>query len=218
MERIREIFYKGLKQPEESIIKQIEINWPQHAAGVVNIAKSIQPNFEITEENQFVLKELLLYFSGNKNFNGSLNKGLFLVGPVGTGKSLFMNVFKKYTSEILKANSFRVYQTSNIIDSVNISGAEYLELFNDNYNNPITCYIDDISSQNEEVKHFGTSYNVIEQLLSIRYYVYSRYKKLTHISTNKYPKEMVKIYDKRIVDRMREMFNIIELKGKSFRK
>ncbi len=169
-----------------------------------------------------------MYFTGSKEFvlcandlgviEPSLNKGLMIIGGVGTGKSLLFNVFKKYTGEILRTNSFRSYTSISIIDDVNVNGVEHLELFNENYGYPITCYIDDIASKNETVKHYGTEYNVIEQLLSIRYNAYSRRKKLTHISTNKYPSELEGVYETRIIDRMKEMFNMIELNGKSFRK
>ena len=82
-----------------------------------------------------------------------------------------MVVSRHYTSEILRANSFQYHFASEIKDSVNINGIDYLEKYNFNYGYPITCYIDDIASSNENIKHYGTTHSVIEQLLSIRYNV-----------------------------------------------
>ena len=37
---ISDIFFKGLEQEKNSIIKTIPINWSQHSNGIVNIADS----------------------------------------------------------------------------------------------------------------------------------------------------------------------------------
>jgi len=218
MKTIRDIFFEGLEPNDDNIIRPVEINWNQHSNGVLNIAKSLEPTFEVNDINKNILKELLMYFSGSDSFNGSLKKGIMLVGDIGTGKSLLFKIFKRYTSEILRVNSFQYFSTQEITDNVNISGVDYLQAFNDNFGNPITCYIDDIASKNEVIKHYGTEVNTIEQLLSIRYNVFTRYRKLTHTTSNKYPSELTNVYEKRIIDRMVEMFNILELPGKSFRK
>lgn len=227
MKKINEIFYTGIHPVNENIIRTISIDWDMHSKGIFNIAKSLEPKFVVNENNKRILRLLLLYFTGSKDFTAfatelgiiepSLNKGLMMVGGVGTGKSLLFDIFKKYTGQILRANSFRSYTSIAIIDDVNVNGVEYLELFNENFGYPITCYIDDIASKNEVVKHYGTEYNVIEQLLSIRYNIFSRYKKLTHVSSNKYPNEFKGLYDIRVIDRMKEMFNILELNCESFR-
>lgn len=218
MKNIKDIFYDGFEPSDDNIIRPVRINWTQHSIGIQNIAKSFEPDFVINEANKEVLKQLLLYFSGSNYFNGSLKKGIMLIGAVGTGKSLLFQVFKKYTAEILRINSFQYHTGQDIVDNVSIKGVEYLELYNHNYGNPITCYIDDIASRNEVIKYYGTDVNVMEQLLSIRYNIYSKYKKLTHITSNKYPEDFKKIYEERVIDRMKEMFNIIELNGNSFRK
>ena len=232
MNDIEKIFKGEIKAKNESIIKEIKIDWAYHTNGISNIARSIEPNFEYTEDNKKIFKLFLLYFSGNILFEdnckiltgtkGSLSKGLLLIGSVGVGKTLIFNIFKEYTA-MLKNNSFQFHNAIDIIDNVNITGVEYLEKFSDNYivenmPKPITMYIDDIGSKNEEVNHYGSKSNVIEDLLSIRYNVFSKYNKLTHSSTNLYSEGLKENYDARIIDRIKEMFNIIELKGESFRK
>lgn len=228
MKNLNEIFYKEMDVLQKQIINTVPINWEQHSRGVLNIARGFEPLFKIDENNKKALRLLLLYFTGNQLFiddleeysgkKGSLSKGVALIGGVGSGKSLLFKIFKEYTSKILYKNSFQLHYASEIKDTVNVNGIDHLEIFNFNSGFPITCYIDDIASGGESVKHYGTDHNVIEQLLSIRYNVYSRYGKLTHISTNKYPEELKKVYEERIVDRMKEMFNFIEVKGNSFRK
>ena len=222
MNNINEIF-KGNLKPKENIIKTIPIVWDKHAKGIINIAKHFEPNFKVTENNKQILKSMLQYFIGDENFNGSLDKGLLSIGGVGTGKSLLFKIFKEYTMNVLNTNSYKMFTSIEIINNVNVEGTGYLKMFSDctdesNISRPITCYIDDIASKNEKVKHYGTDVNVIEELLSLRYNVYSKHRKLTHATTNIYAKEMKEIYDARIVDRLIEMFNILELGGESFRK
>ena len=219
MKSISDIFFNGISDKHDiNIIKKVNVPIDSHYIGILNIAKSIEPGFVINENNEGIIKQLLLYFTGNEDFKGSLKKGLMIVGSVGTGKSLLFRIFKAYTGKILRVNSFQYHTSSEIIDNVNINGVEFLEKYNHNFDNPITCYIDDIASRNEVIKYFGTEVNVMEQLISIRYNIYERYKKLTHISSNKYPNDFKDLYDERVIDRMKQMFNVIELSGNSFRK
>lgn len=215
----------------DNIIKTVNVKWSKAVNDFLNIAERIDSNFKIDDQNKRPLQLLLMYFTGDSSFPfeykktyadyGSLEKGVMLLGGVGTGKSLLFKIFKEYTSHELCKNSFQYYEAREIIDNVNVLGIDYLNLFNINgdskHQNPITCYIDDIGSMNETVKHYGSEHNVIEQLLSMRYSILGRYKKLTHMSSNMYPPELEKMYGERIVDRMKEMFNIIELGGKSRR-
>ena len=51
-----------------------------------------------------------------------------------------------------------------------------------------------------------------------RYDIFQTYKKLTHITMNLDTDDIKDMFSERLVDRFREMFNIISLTGKSFRK
>lgn len=224
---IVDIFYKGLETEKQTVIKSIPINWNEHKQGILNIARDIEPKFTIDKQNKDILTLMLLYFTGNSLFveelkkhsgvDGSLNKGLLLLGGVGTGKTLLFEIFKLYTSQVLRSNSFQLFNALEIIDNVNISGVKELEKFNFFKDKAITCYLDDIAASNEHIKHYGTNLSVMEQLLSIRYTVFNR-GILTHATTNKYPSELTGIYEMRIIDRLKQMFNFIEIKGDSRRR
>ena len=229
---IKAIFEGNLRVVKENHIKTILVEQKQHLEGIIRIAKSIEPNFSTPENIMEIIHLLFNYFTGNPNFvkllkeltdvAGSLNKGLMLVGGVGVGKTLLFAIFRYYTQEILGVNSFRFTTAIDIIDDVNKNGVECLEVFSHNLVHktprPITCYIDDIACKKENINHYGTNINVIEQLLYQRYNVLLRYGVLTHTSSNKYPAQMKEVYDMRIIDRMSEMFNFIELTGNSYRK
>ena len=231
MNIIKEIFNKGtntILSPGSSIIKPINIDWTYHSVGVLNIAKHLEPDYKLRDDNRPIMRLMLQYFSGSEGFingmdrlygvPGDLSKGLILMGGVGTGKTLLFEIFKLYTSKILGVNSFRRYNAVEVVENVSTSGMSYLELFNSNNGNPITCYIDDILATNETVKHYGTDISVLRELINFRYLVYKNYNKLTHLSSNKYPGEFKEAYGDRIYDRMKEMLNFIELPGESYRK
>jgi hypothetical protein len=225
--------YSGLHSKAKNVpIKPYSGDLNGHHQIILNIARGIHPSFKITEENRRIINLFFYYFTGNKKFpdlmqkitksKGSLSKGLMLVGGIGSGKSLLFDIFKTYSRECLKINSFQTITALDIIDEVSVLGINCLEKFSHNKSNgkprPITFYIDDIASKNENINHFGTNLHVIEHLLNYRYNTFLRYGTLTHISTNIYPKQMKNIYDARTNDRMKEMFNIIELDGESWRK
>lgn len=220
MEKIEDILKN--QQKKSAIIKR-EINWDEQAKLIFQIAKTFEPGYLVNEYNKDILKQLLLYFTGNQDFNGNLHKGIMLVGGVGTGKSLIFKIFKTYTG-YFRTNSYQSATAIDIIDNVNTFGTKYLDEFshrfekNTNKVHPITYYIDDIASKNENIKHYGTDIKVIEQLLSLRYNVFEKYGTLTHVSTNILPSKMKDIYENRIISRMNEMFNIIEIKGRDYRR
>jgi len=230
---ISEIINKNNNNKVSNIVEYQNIDIKEHKLLIKKIALYIQPSYNFTDEINQILDLFLAYFSGQENiiseFNKnnkkeiSLNKGIFLVGDIGSGKSLIFEIFKIYTSKILHKNSFHQYQAGDIIDNLNIKGKVYFDKFSynrssNNIPNPITCYIDDVASRNEIVNYYGSVYNSMQELLTIRYNIYSKYRKLTHLSTNIFPQQLKEIYGIRVIDRMKEMFNLIELKGESFRK
>lgn len=212
----------NINNNKETQIVPVKINWLQHSRKIIEIANIFEHNYEVNDSNKNVLKQLLLYFTGNKEFSGDLTKGIMLVGSTGTGKSLLFKIFKYYTMNIIKTNGYQMHTAIDIIDGVNAYGVEYLQLYSHNLDNkiphPIRCYIDDIASKNETVMNYGTQIKVIEQLLSMRYNIFEKYGTLTHVSSNKLPSQMKELYEERIISRMAEMFNVIELKGNDFRK
>lgn len=233
MKDLKSILIGYHEQPKRpNIIKTVTGDNCQYKNEIIKIAHNIEQDFTLTDKNKKILNLLFLYFIGSKDFpelmytltgtRGSLNKGNMLVGGVGVGKTLFFKIFKDFTKSTIGVNSYQSIEAIDIINEVTVSGASSFDKFTHNKTNgtptPITFYIDDIASKNENVKHFGTDYNVIEHLLYLRYNVFSRYGILTHTSTNIYPAQMKNVYDIRTIDRFKEMFNIIELDGLSWRK
>jgi predicted ATPase len=219
------IFKEGAEAEIEEIIKTIPINWEQHSRGVFNLIKYFEPSFKMSEQQKKLLKELLLYFTGNSDFNGSLSKGILLTGSVGSGKTLFLEkVFKTYTSEQLQNNSYIPFNFKDLAENYKTEGDKAFNPIKANKHESLNrmvvspVLIDDLGAGDYILGNFGNKINLIDKVIDVRYLVFSRFRKLTHATTNLYVSDFKKAVDERTVSRMAEMFNIIELQDSDFRK
>lgn len=231
MNNISEIFKKGLEEKKEPIIKEVKINWLEHSHGIINICESIEGDYKTTEAHKKLLKILLAYFTGNPFFEsnnvGSLSKGILLTGSVGSGKTLLLEkVFKDYTSDILQKNSYIPFNFKDIAEDYKINGDKAFSEISEykDYSGGIPkiitrpILIDDLGAGDFILKNFGNDINLIDKIIDVRYRIFSRYRKITHATTNLYVSDFKNIVDERTVSRMAEMFNIIELQDTDFRK
>lgn len=194
--------------------------------GLLNILQyKISNKLIINESNKKILVIFLAYFTGDfemlEKYNINPNKGIYLCGDYGTGKTLIFSAFNEFTN-FLWVNKFKFFSVIDIIAETAKNGVQSIEKFQKNFSdgntNAFHCYIDDIASVNEKVNHFGNQYNIMELLILARYEALTKYRKLTFFSSNLYPKQLKQIYNERIIDRLREMCNIIEITGKTLRK
>ena len=87
-----------------------------------------------------------------------------------------------------------------------------------NYARPVHILINEFAYQ-YDIKNYGTDVKqFIEAFIMKRYDIFQSHGKLLHVTMNFGGKELRKNFHDRIVDRFREMFNVIELPGESFRK
>lgn len=181
---------------------------------------------KIDQDNENVIIELIHYFNVNEQFqtgNHKLSKGILLVGKIGSGKSLLMKIFKKYCYYIHSFHQFRIVTVDEITDLYMSKGVEGINLFIRNKQensygipkpNPISICLDDIGTEKETTKYYGTDENVIDMLLNQRYDIYQNNRSIiTHVTTNLDPKKLKERYGKRNYSRIKEMFNYIHLPG-----
>jgi len=191
--------------------------------------------FEITDNSISLLDTLINYFYKNDDFYNSncliknlnkpsLEKGLLIIGNSGIGKSglleIFFNIFTKHCHFDPKFR-FRLKSAIKIV-----SEYESKEKFinNDDFFNKYSkgfLMIDDIKSESE-ASNYGKK-NLLKDILFLR----NENKARTILTCNfseEFPNDIEAAitefglkYDHRIYDRIFEMCNIIEGKGKSFR-
>lgn len=194
-------------------------------------------NDEIIEN----IKPIMLYFLQDddfffcKNLSGlskpSFDKGLLIIGNFGNGKTAAMMVFEKIFKEI-KSISFKGYTTKEIVsmfesinpnDSTAITRAQF-----DQKTTKGRRYFDDVKTE-RHASNFGKM-NLMKEILEERENkcLPPLYATKTHLTCNykegfegdvqKGLDEFEEKYGSRLYDRLFKMFNIIEFKGKSFRR
>jgi DNA replication protein DnaC len=188
-------------------------------------ALSRKPNYELTQSNEPVIKALVLYFARHEESTLNPNKGIYLCGPVGTGKTTLMRLLSEWSKE----NKFLFVSCRDIQQEFARGGFECLLKYSKKSyrykqgthspaNGSIVYCFDDFGSEGRS-KFYGNDVNVMEEIIQDRYNEFETYGMLTHATSNlKDGKLIQEIYGVRVRDRIRGMFNVIELTGESFRK
>lgn len=176
------------------------------------------------------LKSLFCYFLKDEEFfkcvnlrgdlsKPSFDKGLFIIGSYGIGKSAYMKVMEEilYIYSSLRFKSYNAKELVHKFDSCQTpqdKDSYFYEM-----DRPI-LFIDDVNSENM-ASNFG-KVEILEEIIFRR----CEKKLKTHMSCNFSTSDLCveqtlldlgNRYGNRIYDRLFEMFNIVEFKGKSYR-
>ncbi|WP_177191839.1 P-loop NTPase family protein [Parafilimonas terrae] len=190
-----------------------------------SLSNRLNIDFKLDDDNISVIKALCLYHNNNEYFeslypNMSLKKGILLFGPVGTGKTTIMHLFHDtpqcYTT---------VVNCRKISDDYALEGLSAITKYNSmrklalgisafNHYGSSFCF-DDLGAESP-TKHFSETRNVMADIIQNRYDNRLRFNN-THITTNLSSAQIEELYGLRVLDRMKEMFNLLTLTGKSRR-
>jgi predicted ATPase len=187
---------------------------------IMSIAKEIVTNFVLSDDLKEIFGHLFIYFTGNDG-KYDLNKGIYLYGKFGIGKTVAMKIFSKFLQQNFNfgPNNFGITSIEEIAEYYKENG----NLFKFGRNWEEGKMIAHNKCINEfgkplEEKHYGTNIqNVINSMLMVRYELFQERKAITHATSNFHPGDL-ECFDDALLDRFKEMFNFIELKGDNFRK
>lgn len=187
---------------------------------IVKIGSQFIKGFDLTKRLEKFYEQLYYYFKKDKRFEQDLNKGLLIIGAVGTGKTTAMRMFSRI-------GRYRVVSTRHIVREFNIDGMTVLNRYGQEafYNEgvplekiPIKLCFDDIGLEDVDSKLFGNRANVLAEILFDRYDCFIYDGMITHATTNLSISKLEQIYGDKIRDRMKEMMNLIVCEGQSLRK
>lgn len=151
------------------------------------------------------------------------SKGLFIIGSIGIGKTAMMKV----TQRLFKDTQRRFkwvsgYELKDLSETLTIMEIKNL------YGAGLKCdlYIDDIGFS-IDVKRYGNTVNIISEIIMDRYELYISSGFKTHISSNvtasiknndRNIPTIERLYGVRVLDRIKEMCDLITWNGESLRK
>jgi DNA replication protein DnaC len=164
----------------------------------------------VNENNRHLIAAICFFVSEDPRFESELgysfDKGLLIRGTVGLGKTFLVQCVAK--------NGLNPIHSESMIDIANEVRQEGEYLINLGENKMI--YFDDVGAEEATVNHFGTRINFFRQWIE---QVYLRNKKFGKviISTNCGFAELEEKYGFRVRSRMKDMFNVIDVKGPDMR-
>lgn len=160
--------------------------------------------FMIDDNNREFINQMFYYLNGHKEFNGDPNKGIFLLGDIGSGKTFLMMVLFDMIENLMRKIVTQI-PAKRIHTEIEEKGLEYFR------NRPL--FIDDIGKEEKEIKVYGSIHKPFEELISFRY----ANKAVTFGTGNYNMQTYENMYQRYLTDRMKQLFNIVVLKGKSRR-
>lgn len=206
----------------------------------VGYAQSQVPGFTVDATNKPIIAALLAYFGRDEVQCQMLGikpqKGLFLMGSIGCGKTTLMQLLAHWYSDCFsfddqhsrssqgsgKASRFRVVATRDVARQFLQEGYSVIDRYGAKsyrskhhgygpilqYDQPVTYCFDDLGTESD-AKRYGNDCNVMAEVLLDRYDQFIRRGMITHLTTNLNAETLEDIYGNRVRSRLREMCNLI---------
>jgi len=179
-------------------------------------------HFLFDENNMDVIRNLLHYFNNSPEGDMDPTKGICLMGPIGSGKSELMRIFKWYCN-IRMLRMYRILSSEELRIKYQIEGGKVIQIWGMGYTSEGTIIdkadlcIDEFGLE-ETSRHYGDQEQVISSILFLRYDLFRCKGSKTHITTNLNKTLIEKNNEGRLASRFNEMFNFVKLSGPDRRK
>ena len=206
----------------------------------VRYAQHQVPGFTVDATNKPIIAALLAYFGCDSVQCQMLGikpqKGLFLMGPIGCGKTTLMQLLayldldsfsldEQHPNSKQKgsiASRFRVVAARDVVRQFLQEGYSVIDRYGAKsyrskhlgygpvlqYDQPVTYCFDDLGTESD-AKRYGNDCNVMAEVLLDRYDQFIRRGMITHLTTNLNAETLEDIYGSRVRSRLREMCNLI---------
>jgi DNA replication protein DnaC len=209
----------GEKKKSDAIRSPIPFGYDEYkallsqSANVILQRRRERNGFVIDEYNEPVISQIYLYLKMNDKFSGDLQKGVMLVGKYGSGKTLIMQAMSEMYNTAVRTLQVR-HPILRFVKSTELLYSVKEKSVNDFSRMPLV--IDELGREPKQIMDFGNLTSHMIELLCERYdngawtHGTSNFTLETLASENQ--------YGKMTGDRIKSMFNFIELTGESRRK
>lgn len=223
------------KEAVRSAQLEIESVFQAHAQTLLWIANNVvlahqRRKFVVDDNNRDILRFLLYYFNGCQkaeevfpNRGYKLHKHIMLMGEVGTGKTLLMQIFSEYLHYTNNPRAFYNLSVTQMVNYYtlhnNLDRYTYYEEENRGFQcTPVNICLNDIGT--DSITFFGMDTKLLtNQFLHARNEIWVHYHKYAHVTTNLTMEQLKEEYKDgfgRLVDRFKT-YNIVPVGGKSRR-
>lgn len=141
------------------------------------------------------------------------NKGLLIIGNIGTGKTKLFEYLQAYNKKI-DTWKFDIITSRAIEKAFAVNGYKGIEIYSaHSEHQAYNLMIDDIGLESDMSKNYGNAIRPVTEILYDRYELYRRDMILTHATTNLTQNQLEQKYGERLYSRFKEMFQILGLTG-----
>ncbi len=170
-------------------------------ANLEALVRTRNPNkgYSFNESNTELLSILVDYILDLKESKLARHKGVLLTGSIGSGKTTIIEAFSKTIASVTVPIRF--------ISALDVFKTDLSKISQG------ALFIDELGREEEMIKDFGTDKYPMNDLITARY----NNNAFTLATSNFKLDTLSKKYGNYVGDRLKEMFNLLELTGKSWR-
>lgn len=230
----------GINRDKLDLLKQnckqiqrlkLNINLDDAMQTLIEIGLSFTDNFVIDKNNRFIFENLVKWVNGDTTMqalnpndkslkSGNLKAGLYIGGPIGTGKTMCLNIIKAYAEVVGSRILIGCDNYARRLSWNNTFAHDIVRMYQQKGNiseieqRRILC-IQNLGEEQDKTTYMGNSSYVIREMIERRG---EDYDKLLLVTSN-LPMNtlLVEKYGDRVFSRLQQMCNYFELKGKDRR-
>lgn len=165
-------------------------------------------DFTVDEDNKKTITDVFHWCLRDRNGELNPEKGLWIYGNIGTGKSTLMKAAILFVSRYWLRDSGETINPKwvNVPTFCGSYATDGFSVFNS-----IPMGFDELGTEIAPTNHVGNKLNVVAHLMNTIYDNGSDIPKI--VTTNCSLSKVLTLYGPRTVDRIAQLFNLVELKG-----